>query len=500
MTATAIDIAAARIRAWREDPVRMVVEEFGVTPDPWQARALRLFAAGKQRLALKACKGPGKSAVLAWLIWNFMACYGHVGEHPKGAAVSVTGDNLSDNLWAELSKWQQRSAFFRAAFVWTKTRIFAKDHPETWFFSARSFPKSGDAQAQRDALAGIHALYALFVLDESGSIPRAVLATAEAVLATEGGFKRIVQAGNPTNLEGPLYDACTTEKRLWDVIEVTGDPDDPERSPRISVQWAREQIEKYGRENPWVLVNVFGKFPPSSLNTLLGPDDVEAAKRRYPAIDEHLFTWAQKRIGVDVARFGDDRTVIFRRQGIAAFLPEQLRQRDTVQVAARVSHRINEWVARDANAEVVSFIDDSGHWGHGVLDNLKAGGYDARPVLFEDHAVADPRYANRRAEMWARMAEWVKTVGALPLDLPSEMTAELTTPQYTFVNGKFMLEPKDEVKKRLGRSPDLADALALTFALPDLPAQLERGRGSYASPASSLHEWDPLATAAAWRV
>ena len=109
------------------------------------------------------------------------------------------------------------------------------------------------------------------------------MATAEAALAScvEG---HIVQAGNPTHLEGPLYRACTSERRLWHLTEITGDPDDPRRATRISAQWAREQIEKYGRDNPWVLVNVFGRFPPSSLDTLIGPDEcAEATKRAYRA-------------------------------------------------------------------------------------------------------------------------------------------------------------------------------------------------------------------------
>jgi putative ABC transport system substrate-binding protein len=57
------------------------------------------------------------------------------------------------------------------------------------------------------------------------------------------------------------------------LVEITADPDDPRRSARVSAEWAREQIEKYGRDNPWVLVNVFGSFPPHSLDTLIGPDE-----------------------------------------------------------------------------------------------------------------------------------------------------------------------------------------------------------------------------------
>jgi hypothetical protein len=135
--------AAAGIRRWREDPVAFVRDNFGVEPDEWQRDALA-FLGGKtakpnRKLCMKACTGPGKSAVLAWIGWHRLACFASKGEHPKGAALSITADNLKDNLWAELSKWQARSAFLTAAFTWTKERIYANDHPETWFLSARSF-------------------------------------------------------------------------------------------------------------------------------------------------------------------------------------------------------------------------------------------------------------------------------------------------------------------------------------------------------------------------
>src|SRR5215831_121439 len=74
-----------------------------------------------------------------------------------------------------------------------------------------------------------------------------------------------------------------------------------------------------GRNSPWVRVNVFGEFPQASFNTLLSPDDVQSAITRHLQTDQ--YDWSQKRLGVDVARFGDDLTVIFPRQGLAAFRP-----------------------------------------------------------------------------------------------------------------------------------------------------------------------------------
>jgi hypothetical protein len=133
------------------------------------------------------------------------------------------------------------------------------------------------------------------------------------------------------------------------------------------------------------------------------------------------------------------------------------------------------------------FIDDTGHWGHGVIDNLHTAGYHPLGVMFHGKPI-DPRYANKRAEMWFAMADWVKSGGQLP-HLP-ELIAEMTTPTYSFTNGKIILEDKDQVKKRLGRSPDLGDALALTFAFPVAPRQTEKSM-LYGNQ-NHKHEYNPF--------
>ena len=173
MSQQAID----KVRRWRTDPVQFVRDNFGVEPDAWQIKALQSLggkADPKRRLCMKACTGPGKSAVLAWTGWHRLACFAAKGEHPKGVALSITRDNLADNLWAELSKWQARSAFLSAAFTWTKTTIYANDHPETWFLSARSFAKDADSEAIGRALSGLHSQFPFVLLDESGDMPVAV--------------------------------------------------------------------------------------------------------------------------------------------------------------------------------------------------------------------------------------------------------------------------------------------------------------------------------------
>lgn len=473
--------AAALLKSWRDDALKFAVECLHMDPDPWQADFLRAFSSHWQRLGLKACKGPGKTALLAACAWNFLA----TRLKPKIAATSITGDNLSDNLWPEMAKWQSKSAFLKAKFTWQKTRIYANDHPEEWFMSARTWPRAADLQTQAEALGGLHADYVMFILDESGGIPDAVAATAEGALAT-GRECKLLQAGNPDHLEGPLYRACTSERHLWYMQEITADPDDPRRATRVSVQWARDQIDKYGKDNPWVLVNVFGKFPPSSINVLLGPDEVETAMNRHYPREE--YDYSQKRLGIDVARMGDDRTVLFARQGLRALDPVELRNANGPQVASRAA------LARDRWAWEQSYIDDTGGFGGSVIDSMLQAGMPHVPVNFSSRA-DDSRYLNRRAEIWFRMAEWIKRGGWLP-KRPG-LKRELTAPTYTFQNGKFKLEEKEQIKDRLGFSPDEADALALTFALPDMPTEetvYERIEEKYSKDKrGAKSEWDPLA-------
>lgn len=448
--------ASDQIRRWREHPDKMVEELFGIIPDPWQRDVLQAFP-HTQRQAMVACKGPGKTAVLSWLAWNFLL----TRKQPKIAATSITGDNLADGLWTEMSLWMNKSKLLQETFVWTKTRIFAKENPETWWMSARPWSKSANSADQGNTLAGLHADFIMFILDESGGIPDSVMIAADAALSSciEG---HIVQAGNPTMLEGPLYRAATTESRLWSLTHITADPEDPKRTPRVKIEWAKEQIEKYGRDSPFVKVNVFGQFPPSSLNALIGPDDVrEAMKRVHKPQD---YTASAKVLGIDVARDGADSSVIFQRQGLQLFPPVQYRNLDGTQGAGLVARKWAEWEA-DA-----CFIDDTGGFGASWIDNLRRLGYSPIGVHFSERSV-NPRYFNKRTEMMFDFVEWIKSGGALP-ECP-ELTAALTQTTYTFKGDKLIIEPKELIKARLGYSPDHMDSAILTFASPVLKTSMQ---------------------------
>ena len=427
----------------------MVRDLFGVTPDPWQEDVLEAFPS-QPKIAMQASKGPGKTAVLSWLAWNFLL----TRPQPKIAATSISGANLADGLWTEMAYWMDKSPLLKGMFIWTKTRIFSREKPETWWMSARSWSQTADKTEVGKTLAGLHADYILFLLDESGGMPSAIMASAEAALASckEG---HIVQAGNPTDLDGPLYQACTTARDQWFVVEINGDPDNPKRSSRVDIEWARSQIKQYGRDNPYVLVNVLGKFPPAGFNTLIGPDEVAVAIRRHYV--EHDYSASARVVGVDVARQGDDSSVIFKRQGLVAFTPQQYRGLDGTQGAGLVARLMLDWSA-DA-----TFIDNTGGFGSSWIDNLMRLGHAPVGVQFAGKSDS-PRYYNKRAEMAFECVEWIKRGGAIP-DVP-ELIAALTRTTYTHQGDRLLLEPKDAVKTKLGYSPDHFDALMLTFAAP----------------------------------
>ena len=192
-------------------------------------------------------------------------------------------------------------------------------------------------------------------------------------------------------------------------------------------------------------------------------DTEDAAKRVYQADHVKLSPVV---LGIDPARFGDDRSVVFRRQGRQAFKPVVYRGIDNMELATRVANLIEE---HDPDA----VFCDAGA-GSGVIDRLRQLSYDVIEIPFGGKAMKPDQYINRRSEMWWLMKQWVEEGGAIPNDIA--LKQELATPIYWYDNvGRRVLESKDQIKKRLqgAGSPDLADALALTFALPVAKKQPE---------------------------
>lgn len=478
-----MSLGIEKLKRYREDPVYFVRDRFGVEPDLWQHDALTALASDdptRTRIALSACVGPGKTTVLAWAGWWFLLCKGDKGQHPKGLATSITSDNLKDNLWAEFSKWRDRDPLLMEYFEWTKEKIFSREYPATWFISARPWSKSANAEEQGRTFSGLHSEFVLLLADETGEVPPPVLRAADQALSS-CRWGKILMAGNPTSHEGVLYQACTKLRHLWHVIKITSDPLDPKRTPRVSKEWAQEQIDTFGRDNPWVMSSILGEFPPNSINTLLGLEEVERSMK--VGLHEHQYQHAQKRIGVDVARQGLDATILFPRQGLRAYKYVELRGANNNEVASRVMLAKKNWQSE------LEFIDGTGGFGAGVVDQLRVAGLTPQEIHFSSKPI-DPMFFNRRSEMIYNMCQWVKNGGALVYD--EKLITELTTPTYTFHQGKLRVEEKEQIKKRLGFSPDRSDALALTFALPDMPGKLMESHKLYKGSQKSKTTWDPL--------
>jgi len=192
-------------------------------------------------------------------------------------------------------------------------------------------------------------------------------------------------------------------------------------------------------------------------------DTEDAAKRVYQADHVKLSPIV---LGIDPARFGDDRSVVFRRQGRQAFKPVVYRGIDNMELATRVANLIEE------HTPDAVFCDAGA--GSGVIDRLRQLKYDVIEIPFGGKAMKPDQFINRRSEMWWLMKQWVEEGGAIPNDIA--LKQELATPIYWYDNvGRRVLESKDQIKKRLqgAGSPDLADALALTFALPVAKKQPE---------------------------
>lgn len=440
----------AQLRRWAAEPGLFVRQVLGATPDPWQDDVLAQWTQ-HDRIAILGSKGCAKTCLEAWLVLHTLMTQPHC----KVPCVSISGDQLRDGLWAELAKWHGRSALLKALFHWSVERVVRKTSPSTWFAAARTFNRDADPNTQSQSIAGLHEDRIVMVIDEAGGVPPSLLATADAVLANQGPgkFARVLIGGNTTSIAGALYLAATKQRKFWHLVHVTSDPDDPKRTPRVSKEWARQQIDSYGRDNPWVKINVFAEFPETAIGKLLSLSDLEAAAARKVEEDPRQ----PLVLGVDVGMV-TDAAVIYPRRGRLLYEPEVLRGASTIVIAGQVTK-----MARELGAVAV-FVDAGGP-GIGVVDQLRALGQSCVPVYFGGAADDSQRYANKRTEMHGRLADWIKEGGAI--GRCTELVQDLLEPEVGWnLKGQQILEPKEEVKARLGRSPDWGDGAGLTFAYP----------------------------------
>lgn len=485
---------------WYDDPVSFVRANFQAEPDAWQIEALNSIAKDpKRRVALSACKGPGKSCVEAWAILWFMA----TRVDAQVVAVSITGDNLRDGLWKELASWMGKSPYLQRCFEHKAERITHRERPKTWWCSARSFAQSADVSSQASTLAGLHNASIMVVLDEAGDMPDGLVVAAEAIFATKGQEARLLLAANPTSVDGPLYRILTKDAKRWVIITITGDPDDPKRSPRIDLDYARNLIDDWGRDNDFVRVNVLGLFPAVGEKKLLGPDHVTIAEGL--TVSESIVRDEPIVFSLDVGRASSgDPSALYKRQGAAVWRPKEWRGLDGNQLGDQIATILLEHEKEDGRPADYLVVDEGGV-GASPVDRLKALGFGS--ILIEvpfGGSPIDKRFADRRSEMWWNMAQAIKKrqVALPPGD--GVLRGELTAPDFTFrIRQKRTvgcLETKEEMAKRGIKSPNRGDALALSYAAPvsrrprnEIEAQMMNAAKHGWRSSRVLSDWDPLA-------
>lgn len=448
------------MKLWRNRPTIFVEDAFDVKYDTWQEDYVNLYM-NHSRVAAVASKGPGKTFTLATIGWHFFI----TRNLPKMAALSITKDHLKSNLWAELRRLRAQSELVKRTVTDGETRLTRIGHEGYSFIDARSFPKSADENQQASSLAGLHADNVAFLIDEAGMIPDAVINTADAALSTgnEGDkCAKLLVTANPEQPKGVIYRAYMGHsKQDWAILTISGDPDDPKRAQRVDIKWAKEMIEQYGRDDPYVMINVLGKYPRVGVDTLLS--DVEVREAQMREIDERNIKNSQMRLGIDVARGGVDRSCFVLRKGLKAYMPETVGSDLNGPALAGIASKMQ----MDHRVERI-FVDDTGGFGSSVVDSLEQHPHiDVTPIKYNSRA-QDPRYFNKRTEMWMRMRDWVRKGGQIPKD--PGLAEELSAVRFFSRGGIIRLEEKDQVKSRLGRSPDKADALAQTFADVEQPS------------------------------
>lgn len=221
-------------------------------------------------------------------------------------------------------------------------------------------------------------------------------------------------------------------------------------------------------------------FSASADNTLITIDVVSDAAKKVFRTD--VIEGLPRIVGVDVARFGDDRSVIMRRQGLATLEPIVFQGMDNMELVGRVSAIINTWHPQ-------AVFVDAGR-GEGVIDRLRQLGYTIVEVNFGGKA-SDVGYVNKRSEMWDEMAKWFTAGGGIPNH--PDLKTDLCVPTYHFDKAnRFALESKDDIRKRGMRSPDIADALALTFAFPVRMDNPQRRASRPSAPYDPFAEFDKM--------
>lgn len=426
--------------------------------------------------AVSSGHGIGKSAMAAWITLWIMS----TRPHSKGVVTANTGEQLSSKTWAGVSAWLSKSInkhWFSITTGKGAMRLVHVKYPDSWRVDAQT-----SREENSESFAGLHAASSTpwYLFDEASAIPAKIWEVAKGGLTD--GAPMWFCFGNPTRNTGAFAECFGKQRHRWNTRMIDS------RSVAITNKTLLDQwVADYGEESDFVKVRVRGVFPNASSLQFIPRELVDTAMKREPVAER--FIGRTCAIGVDVARFGDDQSVIFTRVGRdgVGIKTKRFRQLDTMQLSSKVAEHID--YVKSLGMQCVVFVDGGGVGG-GVVDRLRQLNHDVVEVQFGGKADDSRKYLNKRAEMWGRAKEWL-AIGCLAKD--ELMVTDLTSVEYQFTAAdQIQLESKEHMKQRGLASPDDGDALALTFAYPVPEYQLPK-ESSGGARNSSRAEYDPYA-------
>lgn len=438
-------------------------------PEEWQKDILEAIKIGLLtpneaiQLATASGHGIGKSALVSWIIlWGFTTYPDTIG-----VVTANTETQLKTKTWAELGRWYNRF-IGKELFYLTATALLSVDKSRERTWRLDQVPWS---EKNTEAFAGLHnkGKRLLLIMDEGSAIPDLIYEVSEGALTDANTEILWLVFGNPTRNIGRFKDCFDPLRhgKYWKSRQIDSRSVSLTNKSQIA-KW----IEAYGEDSDFVRVRVKGQFPRMGEMEFISAADIDAAMSREaePQATDPLA------LGVDVARYGANESVLWFRKGRDAktIPPQSYRGVNTVELASKVSQAFFTF-------HVDGIFIDGGGVGGGVVDNVRNLQLFCFDVQFGaspdisglDTGNSGEAYANKRAEMWGALRAWLR-VGSLPYD--PDLRAQLLAPHYGLNSkGKIQLETKEDMMRRGVPSPDKADALALTFAYPLAPHDLAGG-------------------------
>lgn len=450
-----------KILVYRKNPVLFAKEVLLFEPDEWQREAL-MDLAENPKVAIKSGQGVGKTGMEAVALLWFLACF----PYPRVVATAPTKQQLHDVLWSEVSKWQERSPLLQEALKWTKTYIYMKGHEKRWFATARTATKPENMQ-------GFHEDNMLFIIDEASGVADPIM---EAILGTlSGPNNKLLMCGNPTKTSGTFYEAFHKSRKRYRCHTVSSE--DTARTNKDNVE---ELIERFGYDSNVVRVRIRGLFPKQEDDVFIPLSIIEQCGSKLYELPEDA-SLSYIILGVDVARFGNDETIIYRNANGRLKMVYKNNGQDLMSTTGQIVTEYRR-ILKDFpeyRGKIYVNIDDTG-LGGGVTDRLREVKREQKlhrlfviPINAAEKIETDTKegkdaaehYNNLTTHMWATLKDLLSNK-EIVLEDDAETVAQLSSRKYFMAsNGKVELESKKEMKKRGLSSPDRADAAALSVYL-----------------------------------